>query len=103
VVAKNMEENSVTLGGDDDLLVKTIYADNVNLIASDRVDGKMTMSVRTRYRQNERAAAISMAGSDIIKVEFEYPQKGVAAGQAVVFYRGDVVFGGGTVRETRTE
>jgi tRNA-specific 2-thiouridylase len=102
VVAKNMEENSVTLGGEDDLLVKTLYADNINLIASDRVEGKMTVDVRTRYRQNERAAVISMAGSDIIKVEFEDPQTGVAAGQAVVFYNGDVVFGGGTVRETRT-
>jgi tRNA-specific 2-thiouridylase len=103
VVAKNMEENSVTLGDEDDLLVKYLYADDINLIASDRVDGKIRMSVRTRYRQNERMAMISMAGSDIIKVEFEDPQKGVAAGQAVVFYDGDVVFGGGTVRETRTE
>jgi tRNA-specific 2-thiouridylase len=103
VVAKDMETNSVTLGDEDDLLVKTLYADNVNLIAADRLDEKVTMSVRTRYRQNERAAAISPAGTDIIKVEFEYPQKGVAAGQAVVFYSGDVVFGGGTVRETRTE
>jgi tRNA-specific 2-thiouridylase len=103
VVAKNMAENSITLGGEDDLLVKTLYADNINLIASDRVEGKMTMAVRTRYRQNERTAVISMAGSDIIKVEFEDPQKGIAAGQAVVFYNGDSVFGGGTVRETRTE
>jgi tRNA-specific 2-thiouridylase len=103
VVAKNVEENSVTLGGEDDLLVKTLYADNINLIASDRVDGEMTMSVRTRYRQNERTAVISMPRSDIIKVEFEDPQKGVAAGQAVVFYDGDVVFGGGTIRETRAE
>ena len=103
VVAKNMEENSVTLGGENDLLVKTIYADNINLIASDRVEGKMTMSVRTRYRQNERRAVISTAGNDIIKVEFEDPQKGVAAGQAVVFYDGDIVFGGGTVQETRTK
>ena len=103
VAAKDMEENSVTLGGEDDLLVKTIYADNINLIASDRVDGNMRMSVRTRYRQNERMAVISMPESGIIKVEFDYPQKGVAAGQAVVFYDGDIVFGGGTVRETRTE
>jgi tRNA-specific 2-thiouridylase len=103
VVAKDMETNSVTLGDEDDLLVKTIYADNINLIASDRVDGKMTMSVRTRYRQNERTAVVSMAGSDIMKVEFEDPQQGVAAGQAVVLYDGDVVFGGGTVQETRTE
>ena len=103
VVAKNMEKNSVTLGDEDDLLVKSLYADNINLIASDRVDGEMRMSARTRYRQNERAVVVSMAGSDIIKVEFEYPQKGVAAGQAVVLYDGAAVFGGGTIRETRTE
>jgi tRNA-specific 2-thiouridylase len=103
VVAKNMEKNSVTLGGEDDLLVKTLYADNINLTASDRLEGKMTVSVRTRYRQHERAAVISMAGSDIIKVEFEYPQERAAAGQAVVFYDGGIVFGGGTARETRAE
>jgi tRNA-uridine 2-sulfurtransferase len=31
-------------------------------------------------------------------VEFRSPQRGVAPGQSVVFYAGDEVVGGGTIR-----
>jgi tRNA-specific 2-thiouridylase len=33
-----------------------------------------------------------------IKVTFDEPQRALTPGQAVVFYQGDVVVGGGTIR-----
>ena len=32
-----------------------------------------------------------------VRVDFDEPQRAITAGQAVVFYRGDVVAGGATI------
>ena len=38
-----------------------------------------------------------------IKVIFDEPQRAVTTGQAVVFYSGDIVVGGGTISKTNVE
>jgi tRNA-specific 2-thiouridylase len=103
VCAKNSADNTVTLGDVDSLYSRVLYADNINLIAAGRLDGRTRVTVRTRYRQDEQPAIAEMAGNDIIRVEFDVPQRAVAAGQAAVLYVGDAVLGGGTIAETRTE
>jgi tRNA-specific 2-thiouridylase len=103
VVAKSVSENTVTLGGEKELYSKVIYADQINLIAVGAFGGKYRVAARTRYRQQEAPAVAELVGDDIMRVEFEAPQRSIAAGQAVVLYDGDIVFGGGTIRETRTE
>ena len=100
VVAKDCDRNTVTLGGKDSLYVKSLYADGINLIATEAFSGHVRVTARVRYRQNEAPAIVEMTGDDIIRVEFETPQPAVAPGQAVVLYDGDVVFGGGTIKET---
>jgi tRNA-specific 2-thiouridylase len=103
VSSKNHTENTVTLGDEDSLYFKVLYADRVNLIASERLDGRVRVAARTRYRQEEQPAIAEMAGDDIMRVEFDVPQRAIAPGQAVVLYVGDVVFGGGTITETGTK
>jgi tRNA-specific 2-thiouridylase len=103
VCSKNHAENTVTLGDEESLYFKVLYADSVNLIASEKLDGRVRVAARTRYRQEEQPATAEMAGDDIMRVEFDVPQRAIAPGQAVVLYVGDVVFGGGTIRETGTK
>jgi tRNA-specific 2-thiouridylase len=103
VVAKDCARNTVTLGDEQSLYSKALYADGVNLIAAGKLEGKARVTARVRYRQKEAWAVAEMAGDDIIRVEFDEPQRSIAAGQAVVLYDGDVVFGGGTIRETRNK
>jgi tRNA-specific 2-thiouridylase len=38
-----------------------------------------------------------MVGEDQVKVTFHEPQRAITPGQAVVFYDGDCVLGGGTI------
>jgi tRNA-specific 2-thiouridylase len=101
VVAKNCAENTVTLGDEDALYSKALYADQINLVAVHSLSGTARVTARTRYRQLEAGAVVELLGDDIMRVEFDEPQRSIAAGQAVVLYDGDVVFGGGTITETR--
>jgi tRNA-specific 2-thiouridylase len=93
----------VLQGGEEALYSKVVYADQINLIAVGAFGGKYRVTARTRYRQQEAPAVVELVGDDIMRVEFETPQRSIAAGQAVVLYDGDIVFGGGTIRETRAE
>lgn len=97
VIGKNMEHNTVTLGTNDALFAKTLYAANVNLISCDRLGAGEKMWARVRYQQREQPCMVWQTGDDTIRVEFETAQRAIAPGQAVVLYDGDTVVGGGTI------
>ncbi|MDR2782306.1 MAG: tRNA 2-thiouridine(34) synthase MnmA [Treponema sp.] len=98
VIAKSVENNTVTLGEEKDLYVKTLVADNINLIASDTLDRPLRVSVKTRYRPTERRGTVEQTGPDAVRIVFDEPQRAITPGQAAVFYDGDLVIGGGTIR-----
>ncbi len=96
VVGKDVINNTVTLGEAFDLLTSELLADDVNLISVSSLDAPMRVTAKTRYSQREEPAIIMQSGS-CIKVIFDKPQRAVTRGQAVVFYDGDVVVGGGKI------
>jgi tRNA-specific 2-thiouridylase len=97
VVGIDNKSNTVTLGDSDDLLNMKLVATDINLIPFDKLEGPMEVRVKTRYKQPETPAAIRPTGNGNILVEFKEPQRAVTPGQAVVFYDGDIVVGGGTI------
>ncbi len=98
VVKKDVETNTVTLGDEADLYTKTLTADDVNLISVAEVTEPIRITAKTRYSQHEQPAVLSYLGNGEYMVEFDEPQRAVTSGQAVVFYDGDIVVGGGTIR-----
>ena len=50
-----------------------------------------------RYHQREQAATVTVLEDGHVHLVFDEPQRAITAGQAVVFYRGDVVAGGATI------
>lgn len=97
VISKNKKENTVTIGGEEDLYSKTLKASDLNMIAVEKLTSSMKARVKTRYSQKETEAIIHPDGEDRIIVEFIHDQRAVTPGQAVVFYDGDIVIGGGTI------
>lgn len=98
VVKKNVNENTVTLGDEKDLYTSSLIAENVNLISVAEIVEPMRVTAKTRYSQHEQPAIVSVMDNGEYLVEFDSPQRAVTSGQAVVFYDGDIVVGGGTIK-----
>lgn len=99
VVQKNVQENTLTLGTEDELYRDSLYAENVNFILFERLSEPYRCTAQTRYRQKDFPCTIypSESGDETVRVEFDHPQRAISKGQAVVFYSGDYVVGGGTI------
>jgi tRNA-specific 2-thiouridylase len=100
VADKSAADNTVTLGPDSSLYTTFLTADRINLIACAELEKPLRVRVKTRYLQAEQDGVAEQTGIDSIRIDFDKPQRAVTPGQAVVLYDGDVVVGGGTIRET---
>lgn len=97
VAAKDAHTNTITLGENHQLLSSSLEAKDINLISIECLEKPMKVTAKIRYAQREQEALISPAQDGKILVQFESPQRAVAPGQAVVFYSGETVVGGGTI------
>ncbi|MFA9422988.1 MAG: tRNA 2-thiouridine(34) synthase MnmA [Sedimentibacter sp.] len=98
VINKSEKTNIVTIGDEEDLYSSRLVANDVNLIAVEKLMSPMKAMVKTRYSQNETEAVLHPVDDNEILVEFTKKQRAVTPGQAVVFYDGDIVIGGGTIK-----
>ncbi len=97
VIAKNAGTNTVLLGDDAELFSGALLASHVNWIAGGAPGEEVRCTAKTRYSQKECEAVVTPLAPGGAHVELLTPQRAVTAGQAVVFYDGDEVLGGGTI------
>lgn len=97
VVRKDTASNTVVLGEEADLYTDSLIAEDVNLISVAEITEPMAVTAKTRYSQQEQEAVVYGIGGGRYRVDFVKPQRAVTSGQAVVFYDGDIVVGGGTI------
>jgi tRNA-specific 2-thiouridylase len=100
VCGKDMAANTVSVGPESALFTHTLLAGEMNWISIPKLDGPMRIKAKTRYRQVEQWATACPVDDDIIRLEFDEPQRAVTVGQAVVLYDGDTVVGGGTILQS---
>ena len=91
------EKNQVILSDEADLFSSELIANDLNLISVPKIEGKMRVKAKVRYRHAEQPATVEQIDEDHIRVVFDEPQRAITKGQAVVLYDGDVVVGGGTI------
>ena len=96
VLSKDAERNTVLLGDDAELFSAALLASRVNWIVAPPTE-PLRVTAKTRYSQRESAATVTPLENGAVRVDFDVPQRAVTAGQAVVFYCGDVVAGGATI------
>lgn len=98
VVHIDGKNNTVVLGEEKDLYVKEFLAHKMNWIAIETLKDKMEVNAKIRYNFDEKSAKITLINKDTVKVTFKEPQKAVTPGQAAVFYKDDVIIGGGVIK-----
>lgn len=89
--------NEVVIGEHQDILSDTLFADRLNFMSVADIDGEMEVIAKIRYNHRGSPCKISKCGDDRIKCTFPEAQRAVTPGQAVVFYDGECVLGGGTI------
>ena len=97
VLRKDLSQNAVVLGPNEALFTTELTAERVNLISVEHLPEGMSVTAKTRHSQREDAAALYPLDDGRVRVVFQRPQRAVTPGQAVVFYDGDAVVGGGTI------
>jgi tRNA-specific 2-thiouridylase len=85
------------LGDEKDLFSTTAIIGECNFIPFEALDKPMRVTAKTRYSQKEAAATIAPLENGNVLLEFDTPQRAMTAGQAAVFYDGEMVVGGGKI------
>jgi tRNA-specific 2-thiouridylase len=90
-------EKTVVVGPRPQLERTTLTASQVNWIAGTPPEGSRRVTAQIRHRHQPAPASLTSCGDGRAAVEFDSPQIAVTPGQAVVFYDGDAVVGGGWI------
>jgi len=98
VIGKNTAENTLTVGGPEELLSRTLTASDMNWIAFEKPDQSFRCCAKTRYRMAEQPCTVYPKADGSVSVDFDEPQRAITPGQRVVFYDGDTVVGGGVIQ-----
>lgn len=96
VISKNSDDNTVTLGKEDELFFSTVYAEKVNIICGD-FSAPVSCEAMIRYNQKPQPATACLTDDNCLKVVFDMPQRAPSPGQSLVIYQGDVLLGGGII------
>ena len=99
VVEIRPETNEVVIGDSEDVFTDSLICDKLNWMAVDGLHGKeMQVMAKIRYSHKGAPCVIREAGEGLVECRFLEKVRAVTPGQAVVFYDGDYVVGGGTIR-----
>ena len=91
------ERNEVVLCRDEALYSRTLTAKELNWMAFETPPDSFRASAKIRYRHAEQPCTVKVLPGGRVAVEFDEPQRAATPGQAVVFYDGDTVLGGGVI------
>lgn len=97
VCKKSPVDNTVTLGGNEDLFTRDLTAGRANFIAVADIKVPLRVQAKIRYQAKPADATVEQIGTNRFRLRFDEPQRAISAGQSVVLYDGDVVIAGGII------
>jgi tRNA-uridine 2-sulfurtransferase len=98
VIATNPATQQVIVGKGEELLRAQLTAREVNWISISPIEEPCRAEVKIRNKHVAAPATLyPISKPDKVEVQFDEPQRAVTPGQAAVFYRGDLVLGGGWI------
>ena len=100
VTAIDPQRNAIIVGTKEEVYSDELIAADLNWIAIESLEQPIEVKAKIRYRCQEADAAITpIVGENGVHVKFKEPQMAITPGQAIVFYHGEIVVGGGTIEQ----
>jgi tRNA-specific 2-thiouridylase len=98
VISKHAVRNTLVVGTQDQLGSLELTARDVHWVSGEAPRDSFRAQVKIRYTAKEAEALVRLINNgDQVQVRFDAPQRDSTAGQAAVFYQGDVMIGGGII------
>ena len=102
VVRIEKETNTVVVGNRESTFNSAFLVNDLNWIGIDSLKEPMDVSIKIRSAQTEKDGLIEPSGNGSVKATFFHPNDSITPGQSAVFYIGDVVLGGGVIKNVIT-
>jgi len=100
VVKIDKENDRLIVGEKQETKQASLTVESVNWISIEKTRRPLKLKVKIRYAHKAAGAIIKDVGGKKVLVEFNERQEAVTPGQAAVFYKGDVVVGGGWIKDS---
>ena len=97
VISKCPATNRVVLGDEELLFKKRIYINEVNFQAEAYPTAPIACTAKLSYSAKDAPCILTPLGEGEAVLDFEGPQRAPSPGQSAVFYRGDILLGGGKI------
>ncbi len=97
VIGIDAGKNQVIVGDRSAAQTPEFTVARVNWVSMAEPQAPIRAEMQIRYRSQPEAATIIPLPEDRVKVVFDEPQLSVTPGQAAVWYRGDLLLGGGVI------
>ena len=82
---------------DQDVFQKELVCNRINFMGMEDLKQPRRLWAKVRYAHNGEWCMACQKNEKEIHVTFEHPVRAITPGQAVVFYDGEYVMGGGTI------
>ena len=93
------ENKRIVLGEKKDVYKSEFLVEKTNWVSVEEITEPVKAGVKVRYKHTEADATVYPPDKDnCVKVVFEQPQWAITPGQAAVFYKGDILLGGGFIK-----
>lgn len=99
VIALDKQKNDVMVGPETMLLRSKAIVSHLNWIHAPGLHQPRQFAAKIRYRAKESPVSVRPLEGRRVEVTFGEPQRAVTPGQALVFYDGDRVMGGGWIED----
>ncbi len=93
------QTNEVVVGDNEDTFTRQVLCNQVNYMAVENLTEPKRIMAKIRYNHGGAPCVIEKQPDGKVLCSFEQPVRASTPGQAVVFYEGEYVLGGGTILE----